>query len=471
MTLTIKEVAFLELPMETRLPFQYGIASVTHLPHLFVRVTVETDDRRSSGLSSENLAPKWFTKDPDTSFEGHDLPQMMMSIRNAASLSTEPSSAAHFFDWWSHLYRGQMQWADRTNTPPLLASLGVSLMERAVIDACCRVEQIPFSDWLRSKHHGIEPAALRPQTAASVADILPKRALARIQLRHTVGLGDPLTSADIDERPDDGLPFTLEEHIALHGLTHLKIKLSGKYDLDCDRLRTIRRLTDRSIGPVRCTLDGNENYRSMSRFRAHWEQLIEDHEIRDFLRDSLLYVEQPVHRNEALASTVKTEFEDWPDAPAVIIDESDADLDSFPTALHLGYSGTSHKNCKGVVKSVANLATIRTTPLDTRLIFSGEDLMNVGPIALHQDLAVCANLGIPHAERNGHHYFRGLSHLSEAQQEQVFKDHPHLYVRSRDFVHLRINDGSLDVQDCVAAPFGYRTTPDLNAFEILTSSS
>lgn len=471
MTLAVKEVAFFELPMETRLPFQYGIASVTHLPHLFVRVIVELNDKLGSGLSSENLAPKWFTKDPHTSFERHDYPQMMVSLRKAAELSTEPPSAAHFFDWWNQLYCGQMQWATKTDTPPLVAGLGVSLIERAVIDACCRIEQNSLNDWLRSEHHGIQPAALRPQTATRVAEILPPEPLTRIQLRHTVGLADPLTSADVTQRPDDGLPFTLEEHIVSHGLTHLKIKLSGEFDNDCDRLRVIRRLSRRSGKPVRFTLDGNENYRSMSQFRTHWEQLIDHEEIRNFLRESLLYVEQPVHRDEALAESVKTEFADWPGAPAVIIDESDADLTSFPVALDLGYSGTSHKNCKGVVKSLANLATIRATSDASRLTFSGEDLMNVGPIALHQDLAVCASLGISHAERNGHHYFRGLAHLSEMQQQQVLMDHPHLYFYGSEFVQLRITDGSLNIQDCVAAPFGYWTFPDLNAFKLLDDDS
>ena len=43
-----------------------------------------------------------------------------------------------------------------------------------------------------------------------------------------------------------------------------------------------------------------------------------------------------------------------------------ATLDSLPTALALGYVGTSHKNCKGIVKGIANaclLATSGATPL------------------------------------------------------------------------------------------------------------
>ena len=34
---------------------------------------------------------------------------------------------------WQHLYHGQDDWAKATKTPPLLANLGVSLIERAVL--------------------------------------------------------------------------------------------------------------------------------------------------------------------------------------------------------------------------------------------------------------------------------------------------------------------------------------------------
>src|SRR5437868_6023967 len=52
------------LDMRTRMPFRYGIASMTALPHLFVRLEVEVGGRAQVGLASEGLPPKWFTKDP-----------------------------------------------------------------------------------------------------------------------------------------------------------------------------------------------------------------------------------------------------------------------------------------------------------------------------------------------------------------------------------------------------------------------
>ena len=99
----------------------------------------------------------------------------------------------------------------------------------------------------------------------------------------------------------------------------------------------------------------------------------------------------------------------------MIIDESDGDVGAAARALAGGYAGTSHKNCKGVIKSIANACLIahrrRTRPGAARTCSAREDLSNVGPVALQQDLAVVATLGIDHVERNGHHYFRGLSML------------------------------------------------------------
>ncbi len=48
--------------MRTRFPFRYGIASMTALPHLFVRLLVEVDGVEQWGIASDGLAPKWFTK-------------------------------------------------------------------------------------------------------------------------------------------------------------------------------------------------------------------------------------------------------------------------------------------------------------------------------------------------------------------------------------------------------------------------
>ena len=74
----------------------------------------------------------------------------------------------------------------------------------------------------------------------------------------------------------------------------------------------------------------------------------------------------------------------------MIIDESDGGLESSREALRLGYVGTSHKNCKGVFKGIANACLIakrKAEDLGGRFELSSEDLANVGPVAMLQDMA------------------------------------------------------------------------------------
>ena len=149
----------------------------------------------------------------------------------------------------------------------------------------------------------------------------------------------------------------------------------------------------------------------------------------------------------------------------MIIDESDASLDSLRRALACGYAGTSHKNCKGVFKSLANaclLAWLREREPGRMLILSGEDLANVGPVALMQDLATVATLGLTHVERNGHHYFAGLSMYPEQWQQAVLEMYPDLYARNRQGLPvLQIYAGAISLHSILEAPYGVMADIDL----------
>ena len=129
-------------------------------------------------------------------------------------------------------------------------------------------------------------------------------------------------------------------------------------------------------------------------------------------------VEQPVHRNSALSADAGACCGEWTDRPPIIIDESDGAVGDVPAALGLGYVGASHKNCKGIVKGLANAAMLAGRRRRGRpAVLTGEDFCILGPVALLQDLAMMALLGIAHVERNGHHYYRGLSMLPASWQD------------------------------------------------------
>ncbi|MFW6038874.1 MAG: hypothetical protein ACOC9P_00165 [bacterium] len=467
MRITIEQTSLHRIDLTARMPFRYGIASLTQAPHVLLVADVSIDGRTARGIAADILPPKWFTKQPDTRYEEDDLPAMLAVINAARQRASELGPTESIFELWRGLYKAQQTWAAATEHPPLLWHFGVSLVERAAIDALCRSQQISFHTAVHRNALGIDPGAVHKALAGQQpSDFLPATPRAAVAARHTVGLGDPLSEQEIapNDRIDDGLPQSLAAAINAYGLRYFKVKLSGNEERDLPRLRELTALLQREAGDdYQLTLDGNEQYRDVERFAALWREMAGDPALRPMI-ERTLFVEQPFHRDIALHDDTGTALRSWTDRPAMIIDESDATTDSLPLALSLGYSGTSHKNCKGVIKGILNACLLehhrRTTP-QRAVVLSAEDLANVGPIALLQDLAVVATLGIEHVERNGHHYFRGLGMLPEHWQRSLLEHHPELYeTMSDDTPTLRIVDGQLDLTGINAAPFGVQPSFD-----------
>ncbi|WP_321112476.1 hypothetical protein [Halorussus salinisoli] len=96
---------------------------------------------------------------------------------------------------------------------------------------------------------------------------------------------------------------------------------------------------------------------SAREFKRQWESHALDPRLSDLFAQ-LTYVEQPLARDNAFTEETRDVLESWDDAPPFIIDESDGRIDSAKTALEYGYEGTSHKNCKGIFKGIANACLI-----------------------------------------------------------------------------------------------------------------
>lgn len=454
----ILETSLWRAELRTRMPFKYGIATMTELPHVFVQVTAEFAEGIACGVAADHLPPKWFTKDPSKD-PRLEIEEMIGVIRQAVAHAAA-LRAPTLFAWWRELYEAQEAWASAHRIAPLLAHFGTSLLERAMIDAFCHAARVTFGSALRENRFQIDLGRLRPELAGSTpSDHLPASPPTSVFARHTVGLADPLEDDDIpnSERLDDGLPQSLEAAIGAYGLRHFKLKAGGQPE-DLDRLRRIAGTIERHAAPGwACTIDGNENFHSVAAFRDFWTAVEADPQLQP-LRRGLMFIEQPFHRDLALSDDIGALASQWPDRPPIIIDESDATLGSLPRALALGYAGTSHKNCKGVFKGVANacsMARLRQTTPSRRWRMSGEDLGNIGPVALLQDLAVQGALGLTSVERNGHHYFAGLSAWPEDVQARVLNGHGDLYVRSsRGWPTLRIREGRIALPSVLAAPFG-----------------
>ena len=470
----IHNIQFHVLNMKSRFPFKYGIASMTSLPHIFASINMETSEGFATGTTSEHLPPKWFTKNKATSFQ-EDLPDLIKVVTQAGKFASEIFSADSFFSFWTQLYRKQSFWAKEENIPLLLANLGTAIIEKAILDGICRAGGRAFHELLWTNDLAFDFASVSPSLdKLTIQNVIVEKPSSTLSVRHTIGLSDPIQTSDLSEedKVEDGLPQSLEENIDAYGLKYFKIKVGADLEYDIDRLTRIGTLLKAKCGDdFHFTLDGNEQYSSLAEFREHWTEWNKVETVSDLLSQQLLFVEQPIHRDHALNDTVQEIIQDWSDAPRIIIDESDTDLFSLSKALRLGYSGTSHKNCKGITKGILNAAILKSKA-DSNLILSGEDLTNVGPLALQQDLLVMSCLGIEHVERNGHHYFKGLSMYPDHVQKMAIQSHLDLYKPGPDGrPTLDIQDGEISIETILNSPFGFRAFLNAELFTPLNDWS
>jgi L-alanine-DL-glutamate epimerase-like enolase superfamily enzyme len=283
---------------------------------------------------------------------------------------------------------------------------------------------------------------------------------ATIEARHTVGMLDAITAADLTERVNDGLPETLEEVIAAWGHRYFKLKVGGKLDADVARLEKIAQVLDRLPHPYFVSLDGNEQYASAGGVVELTDAIRSRATLRR-LWESILFIEQPIARKVALDVDLRDADLDKP----VIVDESDGELDTFVHAREKGYAGVSSKTCKGFYKSVLNAA--RCKAWGARYFMSAEDLTTQAGLSVQQDLALVNLLGITHVERNGHYYVNGMAAQAAREQEAFLDAHPDVYERSHGAVRLKITGGRIALGSLACAGFASAAMPDFGAMQPL----
>ncbi len=441
---TVESVDLFERDVALRMPFRFGVVTLTAAPQAFVRARIRLADGTSAeGMAAELMAPKWFDKNPDLSNEDN-FEQLRNALRIARGLYLDGAADTAFGHFARH-YREQIARGAQQGLNSLVANYGPALVDRALLDALCRALQQPFHEVVRGNRAGMRITPLTPDLQgfdvdAFLAGLQPAE---RIAARHTVGLVDPILREDQSERVADGLPETLEEVVSTYGHRWFKLKVCGNVDADVARLRRIASVLDRIDGGYRSTLDGNEQYDSVDGVLQLWQRMQAEPELKR-LCDSVIFIEQPIKRAAALAQDVGA----LAAHKAVILDESDDSLDAFVQGKARGYTGVSSKTCKGLYKSILNRARCAKWNAEAgeeRYIMSAEDLTIQAGLALQQDLALVSLLGITHVERNGHHYVNGMAAL-DADEQQAFLDaHPDLYQRSHGAVRLRIDRGELAI--------------------------
>ena len=95
--------------VRARMPFRYGIATMTEAPHVFVEVQAEIGGTLARGLAADHLPPKWFTKNPATSLAA-DVAAMREVIAAASAAALRVDAGESVFAWWRALYAAQKGW-------------------------------------------------------------------------------------------------------------------------------------------------------------------------------------------------------------------------------------------------------------------------------------------------------------------------------------------------------------------------
>lgn len=450
LSLRLLEVAFARTPCQTRLPFRFGAVTVTAADLLHCRVRCQGGDgSAATGFAGDLLVPRWFRKDTVATPQ-EDADELAASALAAArAFGARLSRADGVFAAWRDVYQERVLATPDGAPDRLVRGFGTALVERALLDAASRLAGLPFAAALRADVFGFVPGDVHGGLAGWDWQAALPTPQPTIASRHTVGMLDVLRTRDLPAaaRVADGLPQTLEEDLATYGHQWLKVKVGAGVAADRARLLDLAAfLAERDLAPG-LTLDGNEQYADLDTLHELLATVAEERLGRALLA-RLACIEQPLpraktgdaNRHRALAAV--TRF-----AP-LLLDEADDSPASVRQAFALGYQGVSVKNCKGVFRALANFGLCTR---EAGRFLSSEDLTNLAGLPLQQDLVTAAVLGLPHSERNGHHYFRGLDHLPPALAGAALAAHGDLYQPHDGGAALAIRAGRIDFGSALAA--------------------
>lgn len=461
------EAQVFERPVPFRFAFRFGVAEVTSAAQAFLRVRIVDETGRDAvGWSAEMMMPKWFDKSSELTPE-ENTDQLRTSLRLAKDAMLAAGTDTAFG------LHAAVEPTHHTNCAQaglngLIASFGLALVDRAIIDALGRLAGAPAQKLVTKNLLGIDARTAPDLTGFDLNAFLASLSIqASIAVRHTVGLGDALTADDLAARLGDGLPETLEEVIAAYGHRYFKLKISGDVEADVARLARIAAVLDQLRPDYQATLDGNEQYEDEAHVLALLDALKAEPQLAR-LRERILFLEQPIARAKAFAAPVSG----LAARIAVEIDESDADIDAFVTAKGLGYTGISSKSCKGFYRALLNRARVAKWDNEAgadRYFMSAEDLTTQAGIGIQQDLVLAGLIGAAHIERNGHHFVDGMAGAPEAEAAAYLAAHGDLYHQRDGRTRLAIHDGLVSLVSLAAAPgIGSAVEPDWSAMHSLS---
>ena len=414
-------------PVSFRAPLKFGGRVVDHTYLINARAEVESrTGKKASGFGSMPVGNVWAW--PSTDVEPADSETAMKAYAEKfADLFRSYPEFAHPLEIqyevgaeFHHQAKKVSERLELSEPLPELAQLvSTSPIDAALHDAFGRIHRANSFDLLSSEYcnrdlsyfldEQFQDEYLDQYTLREPTPTLP--------LYHLVGALDPLTDADVTERPDDDLPVTLGEWIAADGLTHLKIKLAGdNLDWDVDRVLAIESVTaeaqaSRGCAEWFCSCDFNEKCDSAD-YVIEFLNRVKDKTAAAY--DRIQYIEQPTSRDLEAASAAK--MHDVAKLKPVVIDEALVDYEALLKCRELGYSGVALKACKGQTESL--FAAAAAQKFDMFLCV--QDLTCPGASFLHSCSLASRIPGIAAVEGNGRQYCPGPNAKWAGRYPEIF---------------------------------------------------
>lgn len=394
-----------------RSPLKFGGRLVTDAVLFNVVVEVETaDGRRGRGSGSMPVGNVWAWPSKTVSTEESLAAMTDLSYR-LVELASRFAGSGHPLEITHELAQHYGPEADAAVTarglaepmPRLAQLVAASPLEAAIHDAYGRALGANSYDVLGSEFCNTDLSHyLNADFAGEYLDRYTLRTpKPRMPLYHLVGAVDPLTSGDIAQRLNDGLPETLGEWILADGLTHLKIKLNGE-DLAWDVERVVRvdqvaveAQEQRGCRQWWYSLDFNEKCANVGYVL---DFLARVRERSPAALDRVQYIEQPTHRD--LRANPENRMHEAAKIKPVVIDESLVDFESLLLAREQGYSGVALKACKGHTEALLMGAAAQKYGL----FLCVQDLTCVGASFLHSASIAARIPTVAAIEGNGRQY-------------------------------------------------------------------
>ncbi|MCH6256589.1 mandelate racemase/muconate lactonizing enzyme family protein [Puniceicoccaceae bacterium K14] len=433
------------LPVTTRTPYKFGSQTLSEVTCARVWLeVVDTKGSRIGGWGETPLSAQWAWPSSEGVQERIAGMKAFCRLLGKELCNYEkrghPIEICHGFQEEEfHELRKSEEIGVPGGISYLAGLVCLSAFDIALHDAYANLHRVPVYETYKKPYMNQDLSAyLEPADDVDVSfvgqypnDYLEKNPPSRIPAWHSVGAGDPLTSADLDgSEPNDAYPRTLEEWIKRDSLNCLKIKLSGQdWEHDYKRIVAIGEMAKAFDCEWLCA-DFNCTVKEVSFITRMLERLSED--APDTYR-RILYVEQPF----------AYEMEESPmDVNAVsalkplFMDESAHDWKLVREGRSRGWTGVALKTCKTQTNAVLMQAwaSAHTLPLMV------QDLTNPMLAQIPHTLLAAHAGTIMGLETNAMQFYPDASSL-----EALI--HPGLYERK---------DGFLDLSSLCESGFGYR---------------